>query len=191
MKTKGGGLGPEDEHRVPIWEESVHTPVVFVRVAIKGLTGYGKRKSAQDRQTKGVTHAHFAAQRSFHSSERNRQSIAVCSRNKIWNVRVTCRCLGKEVHKNKKAAAWLPHSIKGRKNIWANYTSPLADIQGKLFDDAYSIEKGRVRAWPNLLFRPGARVVPTVSNTRRSPRVAGESGRPAGGLFKARLNTVE
>ncbi len=32
---------------VPFWEEMGATPVVFVRVASKGLTGYGEWKSAQ------------------------------------------------------------------------------------------------------------------------------------------------
>src|SRR6267142_276527 len=36
MMVVGGG------RRVPEWELLVYTPVVFVRVATKGLTGYGK-----------------------------------------------------------------------------------------------------------------------------------------------------
>jgi hypothetical protein len=39
--------------RVPKWEELVYTPVVFVRVANKGLTNYGKLKSVQAPEKKG------------------------------------------------------------------------------------------------------------------------------------------
>jgi hypothetical protein len=37
---------------VPFWELLVHTPAVFVRVANKGLTAYGKWKSAKDIENK-------------------------------------------------------------------------------------------------------------------------------------------
>jgi hypothetical protein len=39
---EGSGVLDERELRVPNWEELVHTPAVFVRVASKGLAGYGK-----------------------------------------------------------------------------------------------------------------------------------------------------
>jgi hypothetical protein len=40
-----------------LWEEFGHTPVVFVRVASKGLTGYGTWKSAQRIENKGFAKA--------------------------------------------------------------------------------------------------------------------------------------
>src|SRR5690242_13842077 len=38
--------------RVPNWEETPYTPAVFVRVANKGVTPYGKWKSAQAHENK-------------------------------------------------------------------------------------------------------------------------------------------
>jgi hypothetical protein len=40
---------------VPFWEELIYTPVVFVRVANKGVTAYGKRKSAEVQENKRDT----------------------------------------------------------------------------------------------------------------------------------------
>jgi hypothetical protein len=42
-----------------LWEEFGHTPVVFVRVASKGLTGYGTWKSAQRIENTGFAEAVF------------------------------------------------------------------------------------------------------------------------------------
>jgi hypothetical protein len=38
---------------VPFWELLVHTPAVFVRVASKGLTGYGTWKKIRKMGDKG------------------------------------------------------------------------------------------------------------------------------------------
>jgi len=45
---------------VPFWELLVHTPAVFVRVANKGVTGYGTWKSAEAIEKTGVREAFVA-----------------------------------------------------------------------------------------------------------------------------------
>jgi hypothetical protein len=45
-KSFGRVESPAAQKPVPEWEELVHTPVVFVRMANKGLAGYGEWKSA-------------------------------------------------------------------------------------------------------------------------------------------------
>jgi hypothetical protein len=53
---KSERLNVEEASTVPEWEEYPHTPAVFVRVANKGLAGYGTWKSVRkmgDRETEG------------------------------------------------------------------------------------------------------------------------------------------
>jgi len=38
---------------VPLWELLVHTPAVFVRVANKGVAGYGTWKKIRNMEDKG------------------------------------------------------------------------------------------------------------------------------------------
>jgi hypothetical protein len=40
------GWKVESRGKEPFWEELLYTPVVFVRVANKGVAGYGEWKSA-------------------------------------------------------------------------------------------------------------------------------------------------
>jgi hypothetical protein len=47
VKRKNLNTAASDERRVPKWEEYPHTPGVFVRVANKGVAGYGTWKSVR------------------------------------------------------------------------------------------------------------------------------------------------
>jgi hypothetical protein len=42
-----------DERRIPEWELLVHTPAVFVRVANKGVAGYGTWKKIRKMEDEG------------------------------------------------------------------------------------------------------------------------------------------
>ena len=50
-------LHSDRSRNVPFWELLVHTPAVFVRVANKGVTGYGTWKSGEAIEKMGVRDA--------------------------------------------------------------------------------------------------------------------------------------
>jgi hypothetical protein len=54
---------------VPQWEELVHTPAVFVRVANKRLAAYGKWKSAQGNEFNGLVFHTFIARSGWRRPE--------------------------------------------------------------------------------------------------------------------------
>jgi hypothetical protein len=51
-RMSAGPRSPGRARGVPDWELLVHTPAVFVRVASKGLTGYGVRKCMKEKSLK-------------------------------------------------------------------------------------------------------------------------------------------
>src|SRR5690242_4222075 len=89
----GGFVEVEERATVPFWELLVHTPAVFVRVAAKGLAGYGRWKNIRKmgiatearRHGEELKRAHDMEKRRALGLEEGLRERARSKRARIWS----------------------------------------------------------------------------------------------------------